>query len=64
MGDLELSVVNLIYDINLLIYEINIITNKLNLLYIYADYNDHSKNILTICFVHFYIFSLNNLTLT
>lgn len=47
MGDLELSVINLIYDINLLIFEININTRLLNLLNIYSDFNDKSKNILT-----------------
>ena len=51
MGDLELSIINIIYDINLLIFEKNIYTGNINLLKIYGNIKDISKNIITLCFV-------------
>ena len=40
MGGLELSIINIMYDINLLIFEKNINTGNINLLKIYGDIKD------------------------
>ena len=63
MVDLELSIINIIYDINLLIFKKNIKTGNINLLKIYGDIKDISKNIITIWFVdnnHFTVLYENN----
>ena len=51
MADHELSVINIIYDINILILKQNINNGDINLLKIYGNIGDKSKNINTLCFV-------------
>ena len=51
MGDLEMSVINLICDVNLFIFEEINNSNSIKLMQIYGDPNDKTKTVLTICFV-------------
>ena len=51
MGDLEISVVHLIYDCIVYIFELYF-NNKIRLINIYGDINNTDKNIINLCFVN------------
>lgn len=51
MGDLEISVVHLIYDCIVYIFELYF-NNEIRLINIYGDINNTDKNIINLCFVN------------